>query len=1004
MERILVDLEVIYPEPNIRGAELSFEEVWARNRGWLDHSWDQEESMVLDDDVLPYDENFTPQRQDDQRQLQQQQRSGHGLKLEMYRDDTDSRGDENASSRVERPLQQKLAIHQDSPGSRPGKMQIHRDGVVPQKQKLSIHRDDEPIVPKKQKMTIHRDEFANENRSPSSSRRHVASRLPTQKIPVHGDEPVDENGMVIQQQSKPAKSKKKMADYNETQIIKAKLDSPSRPKMSKRKSMAAEPTMTIHTKSATDDIYDIFNAPLPSQSQGKAESDDEDDSDEYDSDAESTGTTRNADVDVDDSDDDDAKSDWSDYTVKKKGSNMDDLTFKTNPDFTVRGVIDEDEDDDEDSSDDDEDSEEDEGDNEDEAEENQPDASELQGTDEANQSSHTSEQEPSYQSIEDDVLEPIAQKKQEQEHHTITHTKFIPVPPEDYVPPTRPYRDPAVVANNRLPFMTPITERTEMSLDFQQTQGKTPSRSRGMMHSMPEEDEDEDEEGKEIGSTFVDPNELMSSPLIDMGKSPVSYNTKIAQPAFPKSSTKVLAPKGPIIKDLQINPMDEAIRAEILDKMRPPLETYTGFFDHRGKSYEKGNEIRRFARAMSKAKSSGDHLAGPVIRLPDSQGIYTVKKELGAGAFAPVYLVENSAPYSSQADEAIALLGPMAPLSRHRNRLEALKMETPPSIWEFFMMRLAHNRLGPQERAAASLSHAHELHLYRDEGFLVLPYHPHGTLLDVVNCFRAEPSGVMDEQLAMFFSIELLRTVEALHSKSIMHGDLKPDNCLLRIDAPPSSSSASATTTSSPDLRTGENAVLTAQYHTDGSGGWSTRGVTLIDFGRGIDMRAFVADQVEFIADWKTTGQDCAEMREGRPWTWHIDYHGLAGIIHTLLFGKYIETVRADPGTGNGGSGSSMGGGVAGGALNVGAGSRKYRVRENLKRYWQTDIWAECFDILLNPGQFVERDGEGGKMPVTRGLRRVRESMEAWLSANCERGTGLKTLVNKVETLAKGRR
>ena len=37
------------------------------------------------------------------------------------------------------------------------------------------------------------------------------------------------------------------------------------------------------------------------------------------------------------------------------------------------------------------------------------------------------------------------------------------------------------------------------------------------------------------------------------------------------------------------------------------------------------------------------------------------------------------------------------------------------------------------------------------------------------------------------------------------------------------------------------------------------------------------------------------------PWTWQVDYHGLAGIVHCLLFGRYMETTAqadgpADPG------------------------------------------------------------------------------------------------------------
>lgn len=41
-ERIFVDLATVYPTPEEAGTELSFEEVMAANRGWLDHGWDDE--------------------------------------------------------------------------------------------------------------------------------------------------------------------------------------------------------------------------------------------------------------------------------------------------------------------------------------------------------------------------------------------------------------------------------------------------------------------------------------------------------------------------------------------------------------------------------------------------------------------------------------------------------------------------------------------------------------------------------------------------------------------------------------------------------------------------------------------------------------------------------------------------------------------------------------------------------------------------------------------------
>lgn len=711
-----------------------------------------------------------------------------------------------------------------------------------------------------------------------------------------------------------------------------------------KKKHASEPTMTMHTRAATDDIYDIFNAPLKrSSEEGEASADDEDyetDSNYTASVAETTCTTRQISISEagDTEEDQEAKDDdtsdvrslseWSDFSTRRH----------------VPDINEEDYDDD-----------------------NRSVVSDLINIRDADPSiaftEHTITAPPELDDDDDDMDASI---EDELPPHG-TRTTFVPIPPEDYVPNPRPYRDPIEVANNRLPFMTPITERTECSLEVDSAGSyrrcaatKTPSKR--------DEGLPEDFEGVDL--------EPLSSPLREVVNetSPIKKFPLLSKsrPALaPKPAAKVAPPKGPLIKDAQCNPVDDYIRNDILEKMQPPLSSYPGFYDHQDERYEKGNEIRKFVKAAKSSRNSTDrtgNLGVPVvIRLPDVESEYTLKKELGAGAFAPVYLVENSSPDETEDEDTPVAMGKGAFTVAHNRRspLEALKMEVPPSPWEFHMMRLAHNRLGPQHRATASLSTALEMHLYQDEAFLLLPFHPHGTLLDVVNLFRAESSGVMDETLAMFFTIELFRTVEAMHARQVLHGDLKPDNCLLRLD----------------DIASAGGS-LSAQWRADGSGGWAARGITLIDFGRGIDMRAFVPD-VQFVADWKTTAQDCAEIREGRPWTWQIDYHGLAGIVHCLLFGKYIETVRCDVG-------------------GLGAG-RRYRIREGLKRYWQADIWAECFEVLLNPSGCVERE-EGGRMPVLKSMRDVRERMEAWLEGNCEKGAGLRALLGRVEAAAKARR
>jgi checkpoint serine/threonine-protein kinase len=352
----------------------------------------------------------------------------------------------------------------------------------------------------------------------------------------------------------------------------------------------------------------------------------------------------------------------------------------------------------------------------------------------------------------------------------------------------------------------------------------------------------------------------------------------------------------------------------------------------------------------------------PTLHFPGTSREYMVKRELGAGAFAPVYLLENVGADDDQDENSAAVMGKGAFSAAQRKDLEALKMEDPPSAWEFYIMRQAKRRLGVS-RAAESIINVYEMHLYADECYLIEEFREQGTLLDVINLARAESTatgpGVMDELMVMFFTIELFRTIESLHSKSLLHGDLKADNCLVRLDA------------------LSDTDVWTSQFKRDGTGGWNKKGIALIDFGRGIDMKAFRPD-VQFIADWKTSPQDCAEMRELRPWTWQIDYHGLAGIVHSMLFGKYIDTV-ADKGAGLGPQGA-----------------KTWRIRESLKRYWQTDIWGAVFNLLLNPAAHLEGE-EGTKMPVLKGMKACREQMENYLEANSEKGMGLQAGIRKLE-------
>jgi checkpoint serine/threonine-protein kinase len=741
----------------------------------------------------------------------------------------------------------------------------------------------------------------------------------------------------------------------------ANLDSPTSRKIKRKKS--AEPTVTIHTREAMDEIYGIFNQPLQSakdpmeEAEESEEETDEDDDDDYTSAGESTETGR----------------------ISATTSEFGDLTTA---DFTTQSVAPSGHSDDEDS-------------------EDEPDeggsaskwseftASKHIPKGENGSGDHEDTQEDFSEASSLDQTDEEPKESPEEELMTPTSpppelvgdgSKFVPVPPEDCEIPTNPYRDPQYVAQSRLPFMTPIVEKTETSIGAATAlakltkdyfNSKTPCREKSMR-------------------TPTKPSspgaEVWSSPFLDDldGVAP----SKVSQPILKKEPTAVLTarpkeqaikapvlPKGPIVLDAQCNPIDDQIRSTILSKIQPPLSSYEGYFDRSNESNGKGADIRKFAKSLSKTgkggsdKTTGNLIMPPVLRFEGSERQYMIKRELGKGAFAPVYLVESediTQEVREDQNEPAVEMGKGA-FGLQRADLEAIKMEDPPSVWEFYMLRQAKRRLGVS-RPMESIVPAYEMHLFKDECYLIEQYSDQGTLLDLVNLARADSTtgGVMDEQVAMFFTIELFRTVEALHAKGLLHGDIKADNLLVRFK------------------NIANEDGWSPLYHRDGTSGWSDKGITLIDFGRGIDMKAF-KPEVQFIADWKTSEADCAEMREMRPWTYQIDYHGVAGVVHTLLFGKYLETVAER------------------GAI-LGAGQTKtYKIRESLKRYWQTDIWSEAFDLMLNPLTHLEGE-EGTKLPVLKGMRGCRERMETWLEANCEKGVGLKALLRRLEISIKERK
>lgn len=324
------------------------------------------------------------------------------------------------------------------------------------------------------------------------------------------------------------------------------------------------------------------------------------------------------------------------------------------------------------------------------------------------------------------------------------------------------------------------------------------------------------------------------------------------------------------------NPGDDSVIQTLLQRIDPPLSSLPMFVDCRDVASGRLATLQKAAKTRPRRSSTASNRtsiapadAPYVLELGDTK--YEICGKLGEGGFGAVFLGDDvrakQAWYEEGDDDD----------ENDDHFKAAIKVERPCAVWEAVVLERVHHRVSAP--LATSIIRPRGLHAYSDESFLVLDYSSQGTLLDVVNKANAYGVGAIpngpsspEELIGLFFIAELLRLVEGLHAADIIHGDLKIDNCLVRLDPI-------------------ENSKWSVQYERSGDGGWGSKGVRLIDFGRAQDLTLFAAGRSQrFVADWNTDERDCIEMREGRPWSYETDYFGLASIAYCLLFGKYIGT------------------------------------------------------------------------------------------------------------------
>ena len=180
----------------------------------------------------------------------------------------------------------------------------------------------------------------------------------------------------------------------------------------------------------------------------------------------------------------------------------------------------------------------------------------------------------------------------------------------------------------------------------------------------------------------------------------------------------------------------------------------------------------------------------------------------------------------------------------------AIKVFKPVRATEFYLLAQLEKRCSKEQLRL--FPRVLSYHKYADQSALLTVFNENGSVATLLEVWAK--SGGMPEELALFYSVELLRAVEALHGARVLHNDITPDNVLMCLDS--------------------SNMV-------------DKQSLQLVDFSCALDLAEFGGAAV-FRGAGRCAVQ-CPRMRRGESWVFEQDYFAVASIVHSFLFGRPLS-------------------------------------------------------------------------------------------------------------------